>query len=370
MLDEEQETLGSYLRRERKKRDVSIEQIAYATRISLKMLNALEEDQHGNLPAQPFVRGYLKAYAKYVNLDPKDVLLRYQHHLATQPSEVPWNSQSRLDAEEDSNSEKRRLVWIACALGVILLGGGTFYWLRNKLQEENARAMSRAPVLKNATADVAVGPLPIPPSPALTAVPTTSTHDPLATLPQKPIPAPALVDATKTTAPKTPEAKPPVAPPPAPIPAPVVATPPVQPPPVVKPPPPEPPAPTTAATDSGPKKYNLSLKAKEDVWIRFQTDTDETKDLILRKDKTITIRAEKIIRMFSGNVRAMTGNLNGQALDSLTQGDWKRSVVIPFSEIPNVSLPLFPGGPGEGSSESARSTPKKAESGTSSTSSQ
>ena len=71
-MSEEQETLGSYLRRERKKRDVSIEQIAYATRISLKMLNALEEDHHQLLPAQPFVRGYLQAYAKYVSLDPKD----------------------------------------------------------------------------------------------------------------------------------------------------------------------------------------------------------------------------------------------------------------------------------------------------------
>ena len=111
----------------------------------------------------------------------------------------------------------------------------------------------------------------------------------------------------------------------------------------------------TAAESETPKKYNLTLTAKEDVWLRFQTDKDEVKDLILRRNKAITIRANKVIRMFSGNVKAMNGNLNGQALDTLTQGDWKRSVVIPFSEIPNVSLPLFPGA-GEGE---PRSTAKK-----------
>ena len=45
-MTEENESLGGYLKRERKKRDISLEQVSYATRISLKMLSALEEDTH------------------------------------------------------------------------------------------------------------------------------------------------------------------------------------------------------------------------------------------------------------------------------------------------------------------------------------
>ncbi len=367
MLDEEQETLGSYLRRERKKRDVSVEQIAYATRISLKMLTALEEDQHTSLPAQPFVRGYLKAYAKYVNLDPKDVLLRYQHHLATQPSEAPWNSQSRLDAEENSVNEKRRLIFAVSGLVIILAAGGTFYWLRNKLAEENARVMSRAPVLKNAASDVTIpstttlpSQIPVGPTqPMSTEANPLSSAKPSPPISTEPIKAPPVKAEVKPAEPTPAKPETTVAATPSPVTAPT----PIPTPAVVA-------SPAPLVADATPKKYNLSLKAKEDVWLRFQTDSDETKDLILRMDKVITIRADKVIRMFSGNVKAMTGNLNGQPLESLTQGDWKRSVVIPFSEIPNTSLPLFPGGPGEGSSESARSSTPKTNSGSASSASQ
>ena len=84
-MNEMNESLGSYLRRAREEKNVSVEQVAYATRISLKMLRALEEDDHTALPAPTFVRGYLQAYAKYVRIDTQDLLLRYQHHLATAP---------------------------------------------------------------------------------------------------------------------------------------------------------------------------------------------------------------------------------------------------------------------------------------------
>lgn len=349
-MSEEQETLGSYLRRERKKRDVSIEQIAYATRISLKMLSALEEDQHELLPAQPFVRGYLQAYAKYVNLDPKDVLLRYQHHLATRPNREVWNNRPNIEDEDAGANEKRKLIWITAGFLVVLAGSGTYFWLKGKLQEENAKALNRAPVLKNIAnpgIDALVGKSDNPAAKTIDPVADLAKVAPIPEKPgdAKPTPGKPEVKATdtpvSTTAAATakPETKPAEE-------AKAEA---------------EKTAATTAAVDDTPKKYNLSLKAKEDVWLRFQTDSDEIKDLILRKDKVITVRANKIIRMFSGNVKAMTGTLNGQELESLTQGDWKRSVVIPFSEIPNVTLPLFPGS-GEGGSE-AQSTAKKENSG-------
>jgi cytoskeleton protein RodZ len=41
-------------------------------------LRALEADDHPRLPAPPFVRGFLRAYARHVGLQADEVLLRYE----------------------------------------------------------------------------------------------------------------------------------------------------------------------------------------------------------------------------------------------------------------------------------------------------
>ena len=65
------DSLGSYLRQERERQQVSLQEIAAATKIQLKFLEALEHDAYAQLPAPPFVVGFLRAYAQYVALDPE-----------------------------------------------------------------------------------------------------------------------------------------------------------------------------------------------------------------------------------------------------------------------------------------------------------
>jgi cytoskeletal protein RodZ len=72
------ESLGSYLKRERELRQISIAEVAQTTRIPGRILEDLESDRVEALPADVFVRGYLRAYARAVSLDEGDVLARYQ----------------------------------------------------------------------------------------------------------------------------------------------------------------------------------------------------------------------------------------------------------------------------------------------------
>jgi cytoskeletal protein RodZ len=75
---EQKSSLGSYLRQERERRNTSLEAVAQATRISLKNLEALERDEFHLLPAPVFVRGFLRAYAAQLGIDPKEVLALYE----------------------------------------------------------------------------------------------------------------------------------------------------------------------------------------------------------------------------------------------------------------------------------------------------
>jgi cytoskeletal protein RodZ len=72
------ETLGQYLKRERESRTVSIEELSNGTRISRPFLEALERDDLSFFPRREFIPGFLKGYARYVGLDTKEVLSRYQ----------------------------------------------------------------------------------------------------------------------------------------------------------------------------------------------------------------------------------------------------------------------------------------------------
>jgi cytoskeleton protein RodZ len=70
--------LGEFLRGERQARGISLQQIAEDTRISMKMLQAIEEGDGEQLPAPVLIKGFLRAYAQRIGLDPEDVILEYQ----------------------------------------------------------------------------------------------------------------------------------------------------------------------------------------------------------------------------------------------------------------------------------------------------
>jgi cytoskeletal protein RodZ len=71
------ESIGNFLRRTRESRDISVAEIARATRIPSTAIERIEADHFDDLPGEVFTRGFLKAYATAVGLAPEDVLARY-----------------------------------------------------------------------------------------------------------------------------------------------------------------------------------------------------------------------------------------------------------------------------------------------------
>jgi len=72
------ESLGEFLRAARTAKKISLEEISKKTRITLKNLEAFENDDEKNAPSHTFARGFLRSYAKYVGLNEEDVLSRYE----------------------------------------------------------------------------------------------------------------------------------------------------------------------------------------------------------------------------------------------------------------------------------------------------
>lgn len=63
------EGAGARLKRERESQGVSMADVAHALRLSEKQIAALEADEYQKLPGRTFVRGFIRNYARLVQLD-------------------------------------------------------------------------------------------------------------------------------------------------------------------------------------------------------------------------------------------------------------------------------------------------------------
>ncbi|HEX7707881.1 MAG TPA: RodZ domain-containing protein [Thermoanaerobaculia bacterium] len=70
-------SFGEELRREREIRGISLKEIADATKISRRFLEAVERNDHKTLPAPVFTRGFVREYARYLGLNTEEMVNRY-----------------------------------------------------------------------------------------------------------------------------------------------------------------------------------------------------------------------------------------------------------------------------------------------------
>ncbi len=79
-------SLGNYLQRERQKKNLSIQEIAEATKIPKEALIAIESGDRKQLPVTVFTKGFVKIYSSYLGLDQNDILKRFQTEWDNNPA--------------------------------------------------------------------------------------------------------------------------------------------------------------------------------------------------------------------------------------------------------------------------------------------
>jgi cytoskeleton protein RodZ len=79
---------GELLRAERIKQDLKITDVAFALKLSTKIVQAIEDGDEALLPAKTFIRGFVKSYAEFLKLDSVIVLKQFQEEMGS-TSPVP-----------------------------------------------------------------------------------------------------------------------------------------------------------------------------------------------------------------------------------------------------------------------------------------
>jgi cytoskeleton protein RodZ len=119
---------GERLKRERELREVSPNEVVVATRISLRFLEALENEDWDKLPGGIFNRGFVRAIARYLGLDEEHLLAEYDLARGDQVPEPPPAPENRIPAPP-------KWIFAALALGVLaaiaaLVMAGVYGWRR------------------------------------------------------------------------------------------------------------------------------------------------------------------------------------------------------------------------------------------------
>lgn len=106
-------SFGEHLRRERELRGISLRELADATKISVRFLQAIEQDRMDVLPGGLFRRAFVRQYAKHVGLDPERVVAEFVYAHGDETPPGPPAAPSRRQPPQGA----------LLALGVALLGG-------------------------------------------------------------------------------------------------------------------------------------------------------------------------------------------------------------------------------------------------------
>lgn len=78
--------LGSYFRRKREEKQISLESVAEDTHIAIRYLKAIENDAFDQFPAHVYAKGFIRIYARYLDLDAESLITEYTLNVEDEPS--------------------------------------------------------------------------------------------------------------------------------------------------------------------------------------------------------------------------------------------------------------------------------------------
>jgi cytoskeleton protein RodZ len=124
------EGIGSRLKRGREEKELSLSDVVKQLNLAVEIIEALENDDADALPGPVFVQGYLRSYAKIIDIDADPLIELYRTH-SPQP-DIGSLSQTSLKQEVHSGHGVMRIINWAIGLGLIAL---TALWWVNQGEE-------------------------------------------------------------------------------------------------------------------------------------------------------------------------------------------------------------------------------------------
>ncbi|MBA4697570.1 MAG: helix-turn-helix domain-containing protein [Legionella sp.] len=119
---------GAQLARVREKKGYSQEFVASKLHLRVRVIELLEADDYASMPEPVFIKGYLRAYANLLGIEPAPLLSAYNHFPLSERS----LERTLWQAKREAPRGVQTLRWFTAmvALGVLITVG--VWWQKNK----------------------------------------------------------------------------------------------------------------------------------------------------------------------------------------------------------------------------------------------
>jgi len=295
---------GEHLRREREMRGVSLEEISSSTRISIRFLQAIENEELSKLPGGIFTRSFVRTYARYLGLDEERVLADCQL-AGKQKSEVDIPRITISRARPDGAAARTRIIGLVVAVALLAGGYGLFRHSRRVREQRSSTPAAISPTTPapgvNLPANAAV---------AQPAVPATPESNPTA--------GPTSLGG-ETTGPGTPQGNPPS--------------------PQAKANPTKQGATSQAASPAAaPSDLALQVAATERAWVAVDADGKTILQKVMNPNEVENLKAHDSFDVTVGNAQGIVLTLNGETLKPLGRSGEVKSIHLTREDLKNSAL--------------------------------
>jgi len=155
---------GARLRAAREQAGLSLDQVAQQLKLAPRQVKALEEESFGELPGRTFSRGFVRNYARLLNLDAQDLLAQLPETVQA-PVDAPSLDSTATTIVELPTATARRPGFARWLIPLVLVGciiaAAAYEWYRGGLVTSSEPSRSVAP-LPSKTPAAAVSQLPNP----------------------------------------------------------------------------------------------------------------------------------------------------------------------------------------------------------------
>ncbi|CAB5085829.1 hypothetical protein D3OALGA1CA_577 [Olavius algarvensis associated proteobacterium Delta 3] len=268
-------SFGRYLRSVRSEKGISLEQVSWETQIGVDTLQQIESEDIAGLPAEVFVKGFIRAYAKVVGADGDRAVQSYAGSLGVH--------QRSARSEADLNLYSKRfwphlLMSMGLIVGLMALSIFAMSLFRDP-------SMKKPAAPETQTAETAIGE-------STPASDTQASEPESMQSPVEPSPAPGPSEAV------TPPLAEAMA---APVPEPAEAS----------------------------QPYLLNIRANEETWLKVIVDDNAPSEYILGPGDRLALRAVQGYSLLIGNAGGVEMDLNGEPVSLRGKSGQVRTIELP-----------------------------------------
>ena len=271
------ESLGERLKKGREAKNISLDDICQATKISKYILKALENDEHTFLPPKVLVRGFIRSYCRYVGLEETELLALYEEFCAPKP---PEDAQEQPPPPPPTNHSRLLVLIVLLVLAILL----AYPYYSNNISELKNRLKEKPETPQQLTPAIPAQPAPPEPTPRTGATP-----------PPPPATPPTVITTPTTHPPAPPE-------------APVIT---------------EPSPPPSASVP-----FQMKIKCHATTWIGYVIDNKLPSQVLLFPDDEVSWEGKEKIALKIGNAGGIKITVDEVTLNPLGKSGEVMSVVF------------------------------------------